>query len=116
MSFKLDASSLERGLAVFENKADLAFRMYAETAALKLEGEAKKAGPWTDRSGEARRRLTCKTMKVASGYRLKLAHGVEYGMWLELANEKKYATIVPSINKMTPEIMKGLNRLIDRMK
>ena len=116
MSFKLDMSLLEKGLGSFENKSDLAFRMYAETAALKLEGRAKQEASWTDRSAEARRRLKGSIQPMAKGYRVKLSHGVDYGVWLEVANEKKYAIIEPSINKLSPEIMKGLNNLIDKMK
>ena len=113
---KFDSSSLEKGLSLFEDKAEIAFRMYAETQAKVLEGVAKTDAPWTYLSGEARRRLMVTVEKTASGYRIRLAHGVDYGVWLELAHEKKFSTIAPSINKTAPKIMNGLNRLMERMK
>ena len=116
MTMKLDAKGLVAGMMVFEEKVDIAMRLYAETAAVKLEGEAKKKATWTDRSGDARRRIKGSVERRPTGYRIKVSHGVEYGIWLELANEKKYATIGPTIDLMSPEILRGARGLIDRIK
>lgn len=113
---KFDSGSLEQGLAMFEDKAEAAIRMYAETSAKKLETEAKENRKWTDRTGDARTRLRGSTGKIAKGYELRLAHGVPYGIWLELANEKNYAIIEPTIRFVgTFEIMPGLQHLLSRL-
>lgn len=114
--FKFDASGLLRGLERFESKSDEAFSAYAQTSALKLQNYAKKHRKWTDRTGHARQRLTGKSYPVSKGYELSLSHGVDYGIWLELAHEKRFAIIDPTINYVgTQEIMPGFQRLLERL-
>lgn len=116
MSFKFDASMLEGGLLNFENKAQAAIRMYAETSALKLQNSARKNARWTDRTGHARQRLTGDVLIVSNGYKLRLAHGVDYGKWLELAHEKRFAIIQETIDSVgTYEIMPGFQQLLKRL-
>lgn len=115
MGFRFDATKLIQGLESYEARAMLAVEMYGRTAAVRLEGYAKKDAPWTDRTGAARNRLTGSTERQVTGVRVMLSHGVDYGMWLELANEKRYAIVAPTINLRSPEIFKGLERLLDRL-
>lgn len=117
MGYSMDTKGLQNSLENFMYKTDTAVRMYGETAALRLEGYAKKNAPWTDRTGDARKRLKATlSRKSSTVYRITLAHGVNYGVYLELAHNKKYATIAPTINHKSPEILKGLNQLLDRMR
>lgn len=108
---------------LFENIGKLSERMeaavdlYVETAARELEGEMKKDAPWTDRTGAARGRLTSTVQKENRYiYVIKLAHGVNYGVYLELAHEKKYAVIQPTIIKNKDKVLSGLKKLLNRMK
>lgn len=114
-SFRFDPSDMLSRFAIMESRVPMAIHMYATTAAQKLESSAKKHAPWTDRTGHARQRLNCKVEGVAKGYQLVLAHGVEYGKWLELAHEKRFATIQPTINREGPNILKGFEHLLDRL-
>lgn len=114
--FKLDASKLLNGIAGAENKAATAIRMYAETGAKKMENFAKENRRWTDRTGHARQRLNGYVSKIQNGYRIYIAHGVDYGIWLELANEKRFAILPQTIEYVgTFEIMPGFERLLERM-
>lgn len=113
--FKLDASSLESGLNALMNRSQVALRMYAETAALKLQNYARDRAPWTDRTGQARQRLTGTALTMANGYKLRLSHGVSYGIWLELAHEKRFAIIQPTILANTNVIMEGFQGLLGRL-
>ena len=110
-----DMSLLEAGLSALMSKSEAAIRMYAETAALKLQNYARDKAPWTDRTGQARQRLGATVAKVSSGYKITLAHGVNYGVFLELAMEKKYAIIQPTILVNSGEILKGFNKLLERL-
>lgn len=117
ISFKFDSGLLNGGLLDFENKAQAAIRMYAEQSALELQNYAKKNARWTDRTGHARQRLTGDVLVASNGYKLRLAHGVDYGVWLELANEKKYAIIQETIDHVgSMKIMPGFERLLKRLK
>ena len=100
-------------LKSMSNRGPVLVRMYCETAAKYLEEDAKHKAPWTDRTGQARQRLTAYVTELQPGIcEITLAHGVYYGVFLELAHEKRFATIMPSIQRKAPEIMKGFNVLI----
>lgn len=115
--FKMDLSDLLSGLAQVESKIDAAIQKYAEDSAVLLEDSAKENRRWTDRTGEARRRLNCSVSLVAKGRKLILAHGVSYGLWLELANEKKYSIIPETIEHVgTFEIMPGFEDLLNKLR
>lgn len=114
-SFKLDTDGLLKGLESFGSKSEAAFSMYAETAALTLQNYARDKAPWTDRTGQARQRLKGDALTVSQGYKLRLAHGVDYGIWLELAHEKRFAIIQPTIQVKSGDIMKGLQNLLNRL-
>lgn len=113
---KFDLGSILQALSATEDKADAAMHMYAETAAAKLESYMKRNRPWTDRTGNAKARLNASTKKVSNGYQIALAHGVDYGIWLELANEKRYAIIQSTILSQSGEIMEGFQNLLDKLK
>lgn len=112
----MDTSALEKGLEAFMDKSEASIQMYAETAALKLQNYMRDEAPWTDRTGDARKRLTGTVYRVKGGYQIILSHGVDYGIWLELAHEKRFAIIQPTILVNSNEIMRGLDRLLERLK
>ena len=109
----MNLNNLEKGLISYASKLSKGLGMYSETTALQLEGYAKQKAPWTDRTGKARERLKASVKKESDfKYEITLAHGVDYGVWLELANEKKYAIISPTLKYYGPLIMKGLKLLV----
>lgn len=113
---KIDMSKLASGVANFEKKMQIGLQMYLAAQAVALEGEMKQGAPWTNRSGDARRRLTASVERPApASFRIKLAHGVRYGVWLELAKEKKYAIIGPVIAEKSAAIFKGLETLVKKL-
>lgn len=115
-SFKWDMGSLLSSLEVTPSRFETALMMYAEQSALKLQNFARENRKWTDRTGQARQRLRGSTSKIAKGVRITLAHGVDYGIWLELANEKRYSIIPYAIRFVGAfEIMPGLQSLMERL-
>lgn len=114
-NFKLDSHLLEQGLNTLIPKSDAAVRMYAETAAIKLQNYARDKAPWTDRTGQARQRLNASVSKMPHGYKIALAQGVDYGIFLELAHEKRYAIIQPTLLANSNDIMTGFERLLERL-
>jgi hypothetical protein len=116
-SFSFDPSNLEKGLSTFENKAKIAIKMKVNQCAEDLVVDAKLKAPWTDRTGQARRMLNSYFYELQSGgYRIALSHGVNYGIWLELAHEKNFAIIQPTIettgrNKIIPSFEKFIEKL-----
>lgn len=117
MATTFDLQGLLSGLANYQTRAQAALRAYAETSALKLQNYAKQNARWTDRTGAARQRLKGDVLVVSNGYKLRLAHGVYYGISLELEHEKRYSIIPETIDTVgSREIMPGLAVLGSRLR
>ena len=112
MSFKFDASNLIKGLAEREIKTRAALGLYADTVAKKMETHAKSNKPWVDRTGRAKQSLNRSRKWVGDVARVELSHGVYYGIYLELCNEKRYAIIKPTIDIISPQAIRGLNKIL----
>lgn len=111
---RLDLSGLDSGLQRMA-RIDAAMQMYCETQALNLESYAKENRPWTDRTNLARQTLKGSVEKKPFGFRISLSYGVDYGVWLELAHEKRYAIVEPTIRLKSQDVIKGMNNLFDRL-
>jgi hypothetical protein len=74
-------------------------RLAAATHAFAPRAEAylKSNAPWTDRTGAARNGLSARPEVSPEEYKIILAHGVDYGIWLEVAHSGAYAVIIPAI-------------------
>ncbi|MDI6617896.1 MAG: hypothetical protein QME45_04350 [Clostridiales bacterium] len=94
------------------NKIKAALKLYADTAAKKLEAEAKSNAPWTDRTGHARQGLNGSSGWDANKLKVVLSGGMEYSVYLELAHEKKYAILEPTIQKNAKAILEGYQKLV----
>lgn len=113
----IDTDGLDSGLDNFEARAEAVLKAYAAQSALKLQNDARENAPWTDRTGHARQRLTGDYSEVPEGYQLELAHGVDYGIWLELAHEKRFSIIPKTIEYTgTFEIIPGFERLLEGLR
>lgn len=116
MGIRVNIDGLVMGLTKLQTGADVAIRMMAEQGAQKMENFAKENRKWTDRTGQARQRLKGSTESISNGYRIIIAHGVDYGIWLELAHEKRFAILPQTVEYVAAfEIMPGFNRLIERL-
>lgn len=119
MAFKLDysTSSLKKNIDNMQVKLGAVVLMYASTKANQLESHMKLNKPWTDRTGMAKLTLRASVSQPdKETVRITLAHGVDYGIWLELANEKNYAIIAPTVKNEGPKLVEGLNDLMSKLK
>lgn len=112
-----DVTSILRNLAEAQERAMLAVEALADTGSKKMESYAKINARWQNRTGHARQRLQGSYAPYGNGFRLKIAHGVDYGKWLELAHEKNYSIIPETIQKVgEEEIMPSLSNLLERLR
>lgn len=119
MAFELDysKSTLKKNLDKMSVKLGAVVLMYAATKASELQSKMKLNRPWTDRTGMAKTLLNAKVSQPNSNIvRITLAHGVDYGIWLELAHEKNYAIIAPTVREEGPRIVEDLNNLMSKLK
>lgn len=117
LKFDYDKSKLSKNMEKFSLKLGAAVLMYANTKAVQLEASMKWNRPWTDRTGMAKATLrTVVTQPDQNTIRITLAHGVSYGIWLELAHEKKWAIVNPTLEKEAPNVVDGLQDLMSKIK
>lgn len=110
-------SALGQNLAQFSNKIGAAMLMYATTKSTECEAYMKLHRPWTDRTNQAKTTLNSKVSQPNDHtIRITLAHGVDYGIWLELAHEKRYAIIGPTVTIKSVEIMQDMKNLMSKIR
>jgi len=75
----------------------------------------RKNAKWRDRTTNARNGLHTVTFHTANQHGIIYAHGVNYGIWLEVRFAGRYAIIMPTINDQGPRVMamleKGMGRI-----
>lgn len=115
LTYKKD--EISTNLPKLADKTALAVLMYAQTKAEQMKSQMKIERPWTDRTSMAKTRLDAKVSQPNNHtIRLTLSHGVDYGIYLELAHEKEYAIIAPTIRKESPKVVEGLNGLLKKVR
>jgi hypothetical protein len=77
--------------------------------AKEVEAYAKEHAPWHDRTGDARSGLTATAEQRLVRYTITLYHTVDYGIWLEVRWNGKYAIILPTIEHMGHVLMERLS-------
>ena len=101
--YSIDVSKVLKGITDFDDAFDKALMVFAQSGAQKMEQYAKKNRKWTDRTGRARQSLNSSAFRIDNGYRIQIAHGVYYGVYLEYAHERKYAILERTVTKVGME-------------
>ena len=75
---------------------------------------ARTNAPWTDRTGNARQGLFARIEKDRNRgtYSLIVAHGVPYGLWLEVRFSGRYQIIRPTVQHIGPQVIGTAQQLI----
>jgi hypothetical protein len=97
--------------AAVERKCEAFAKLTLSHYAQKMEQYAKENAPWEDRTGDARRGLRGEAFYhpgVDMG--VVLAHTVEYGQYLETANNSKDAILKPTVDHFMPDVKTDLAR------
>ena len=93
-------------------KLRAAVGLFAHTEAKRMEGMAKREASWTDRTSNARNTILGDFFWDNNKAHITLSGNVNYFPYLELAMDKKYAVLYPTIAKHSPTIMRGFERLV----
>lgn len=87
-------------------------RQLAQQNAREMEEWAKANAPWQDRTGAARQGLTATVEETGQIGTITLSHGVPYGIWLEVANQGRFAIIARAIDVFGPKFMQDLQQML----
>jgi len=112
MAFRFDPSAALKKMAEIKQRSMFAAEKVAQSGAAKMEAEAKRSAPWTDRTGLARQ-----TIRGVSGWEgKKLRCGVtgnmEYSVYLEKAHEGQNAVLWPTVERNREEIMEQFRKVV----
>ena len=96
-----------------QSRLKQAITILATAGAKKMEAWAKTNARWTDRTGNARQGLTGDAVWIdEKKISVVMSYSVNYGIWLELAHEKKYAILEESIEQNKDELIEAYRRLV----
>lgn len=88
-------------------------RALADRRAPEIEAWMKQNAVWTDRTGNARQTLNTEVEQMgADMVAIILAHGVEYGIWLELSHGGAYSVISPALDYFGPLIWRDVQAML----
>lgn len=81
-----------------------------------VSNEMKQERPWTDRSSNAIQGLYTAVepptpTQGGDTFEFIMSHGVEYGIWLELANNSRYNIVIRTLDKYSPIIWRDIRSL-----
>jgi hypothetical protein len=111
--FSWTSDTLFKGLDV--EKVMQAAHMKMETEAIRVQGQMQSQRPWTDRTGQAKRTLSATVDKQGTTLTMNLAHGVEYGQWLEMRWSGRYSIIKPTLATQAPRVMQSMAGLLNSL-
>lgn len=104
-----DDREIQRGLDEYLNRVLDAVQSVLEYVAPILEASAKNLAPWEDQTGNARQTLYTLVQEFSGeAVSLYLAHGVEYGIFLEMNFAGRFGIIWDSILAVLPMILEML--------
>ena len=108
MNLNFNSDKFLNNLTQTENRLLHATRLYAETSAAQLEAYAKQNAPWKDITGISRQTISHDVKSERYKQTIILRGGVSaHFPYLELAFERRYAIIEPTMIKMAPGIVRG---------
>ncbi len=85
------------------------------TTCADMQNYARLNRPWQDQTGNARAGLNggtyWETMDILKIY---IAHSMEYGVYLELCNEGKYAILSPTIKEFQDKWYSGIKKIMEK--
>lgn len=113
--FSFTSKELTSNIKALPAKVNTAIAAVTDAYAAQGENEMRKNAPWKDRTSAARNGLHAKATHVAGRHTVTFAHGVSYGIWLEVRWAGKYSIVGPTIRTTSRLLMRDLRGLMRRL-
>ncbi len=104
-------AQLKNNFNKYGRKLTAVIRTILDSTFTEMVNYAKENAVWIDRTGDARNSITSKDLSSGKVLRFYLTIGVDYGIWLEVANGGKYQILRPTMTIYEPRIMKLFERV-----
>jgi hypothetical protein len=106
------AVEVKRNMADYLARKVAALQALGDHYAAKMEGEAKNNKPWKNQTGHAQQGLFGEAKAENTMLKVRLAHTVDYGVYLELANSGKFSILQPTVQKNAPQFFRDAERVL----
>ena len=108
----VNVSDVLNNLSGIQSRIQAAAKVYGDTAAAQLEAEAKSNAPWNDITGNSRQTIQGDSQLMGHIIRISISGFTPQFKFLELAHEKKWAILNPTIMKNASKIAEGFKKII----
>jgi len=99
---------------IFKNKEEMAFALassYAVTILSTFRSNQAGGMYWNNKTFNAYNEVFSDAFKDSEGVGFFISHGVTYGKYLEFANNRDHAALVPLTNEIAPRFLEDLRKL-----
>lgn len=103
-----------RNLQEWERKQRAALLALGMHYAGLMGASARENAPWEDKTTHARDGLFGDARNVKDGLRVRISHSMEYGVYLELCNQGRYAILEPTVNKFADDFFREAEEVLRR--
>lgn len=115
VGFSYDDRELRRNVSEFRTNLRRNIAAVVDYNAGYAQAWMREKAPWTDQTGAARSGLFAIPLEYGNTFEIFMAYSVHYGIWLEVANNRKYAILTPVMRIIGDKLIKDMQHLIDRM-
>lgn len=111
VSVTVDDRIVAQNLGEMSERLKTQLQVLSQATGQKIQEYAQENAPWTDRTGDARQRLKYNSEINENGLTISIFHQMEYGIYLELCNNEKYAILKNSRDAMLPEFLDAVKHI-----
>lgn len=109
----MGSEEIGRNMQAWAQRLMAAHKALGDRYAATMEADAKPNASWEDRTGHARQGIFGETAVFSDEtLRVRVAHTMEYGVHLELANSGRYAILEPTVKKHAPDFFQDAERIV----
>lgn len=101
--------------AIFERKVAAVYGLaqyYAQAALNDFRQKQANNYYWNNQTGQARDRMRTEAFREGGAVGFVMYHGVDYGLELELANDRRHAAIEPTVSHFAPLFVKAAKEIL----
>jgi hypothetical protein len=106
------ADQVNRNLMALADRQKAALLALSEQYAARMEAYAKANKRWQDRTGNARQGLFGYSIMRDQSLITRVAHTVDYGVYLELANQGRFAILLPTVRRFVADYLEDAKRVM----
>ncbi len=106
------SNEVNRNLRAMSDRHKAALYALSQRYAAQMEAYAKVNARWQDQTSLARKGLFGYSMSRNQSLITRIAHTMDYGVYLELANQGKYAILLPTVKRFVADFIEDAQKVV----